>query len=169
MKDHKEDDRTSWKYRAWRRARSWFRAGCPAFSLTVVAIALGGCDSISIQPSCPVELAVGESGTVAANEQNPGAIPNYLWQVFPPDAGTFTDPQVPVTEFTALKEGEVVIRLTAGDGIYQVVSACTTHIEGQINGNVNDNDNGNANDNGNHNDNTNDNINDNTGGGGGRR
>ena len=157
MKDHQQDDRTSWKYHALRRARAWSRINrLICYEVMMVTVILGGCDSISIEPSCPAELAVGESGTVAANEQNPGAIPTYLWQVFPPDAGTFTNPQELVTEFQALKEGEVVIRLTAGDGLYQVVSACTTRIQGQIDGNVNDNDNGNANDN------TNDNVNDDT-------
>ena len=133
-------------------------------SVIAVALALGGCDSISIEPSCPVQLAVGESGTVSANELNPGGIPSYLWQVFPPDSGTFADPRQPITEFEALKEGEVVIRLTASDGLYQVISACTTRIEGQVNDNANDN--GNANDNQNVNDNTNDNA---GGRGGGRR
>lgn len=146
------------------QTRSWLRNSRRIRCLTVVTVALGGCDSISIQPSCPKELAVGESGAVAANELNPGAIPSYHWQVFPPDAGTFVQDDQPSTEFEALKEGEVVIRLTASDGLYQLVSSCTTRIQGQIDGNVNDN--GNANDNENINDNTNDNS---GGGGGGRR
>ena len=152
-----------------RQAGLWTRTTHVVCGLTGAAMILGGCDSISIEPSCPAELAVGESGTVAANELNPGAIPTYLWQVFPSEAGTFVDEDEPITEFQAAKEGEVVIRLTASDGLYQVVSACTTRIQGQIDDNVNDNDNGNGNDNGNAN--GNENVNDNGGGdgGGGRR
>ncbi|MCH8243760.1 MAG: VCBS repeat-containing protein, partial [Planctomycetes bacterium] len=94
-----------------------------------VLVALcAGCTSISIQPSCPNELAVGESGRVAANELNPGEIAIYLWQVFPSDAGTFADPGQPTTTFQAAKTGEVLIRLTASDGLYQVISSCVTSI-----------------------------------------
>ena len=94
-----------------------------------VLVALGaGCTSISIQPSCPNELAVGESGRVAANELNPGEIATYLWQVFPADAGTFADPRLPTTTFQAAKTGEVLIRMTASDGLYQVISSCVTNI-----------------------------------------
>ena len=90
-----------------------------------------GCTAISIQPSCPNELAAGESGRVAANEVNPGEIATYLWQVFPADAGTFDTPAQPTTTFQAAKTGEVLIRLTASDGLYQVVSACVTNIVDQ--------------------------------------
>ncbi len=77
-------------------------------------------------PSCPDELEVGESRAVAANETNPGAIPTYLWEVLPSDAGTFADPSVPETTFQASKEGDATIRLTAADGLYQVVGECQT-------------------------------------------
>lgn len=85
---------------------------------------LGGCTSISIDPSCPSELEVGESGMVWANEQNPGEIPTYLWEAVPSEAGTFGDSSAPSTKFKALKTGEVVIRLTASDRLYQVISEC---------------------------------------------
>ena len=97
--------------------------------MPVVVVALcAGCTSISIQPSCPNELAVGESGRVAANELNPGEIATYLWQAFPSNAGSFADPSQPTTTFQAERTGEVVIRLTASDGLYQVISSCVTSI-----------------------------------------
>ena len=96
-----------------------------------VALTVGACTRISIEPSCPEELVVGGLGEVAANEKNPGAIATYLWEVFPPDSGTFADPSRPITTFEALREGEVVIRLTASDGLWQMISACTTRISGQ--------------------------------------
>ncbi len=89
-----------------------------------------GCASISIQPTCPSELAVGESGSVAANEIDPGAIPTYLWEVLPSGAGTFTNATSPTTSFTALQAGSAVIRLTASDGLFQVISQCTTIVSG---------------------------------------
>lgn len=97
-------------------------------SLALIAI---GCDSISIQPSCPNELAVGSSGRVAANELNPGEIAVYQWEVFPTDAGSFDNATAPTTTFLAAKTGDALIRLTASDGLYQVVSACVTKIVGQ--------------------------------------
>jgi len=87
-----------------------------------------GCTTISIEPSCPDELEVGQLGTVMANEQNPGEIPTYLWEAFPADAGTFDDPTAPKTGFLAQKEGEVVIRLTASDGLYQMIAECRTTV-----------------------------------------
>lgn len=89
---------------------------------------LTGCIRISIAPSCPEELEVGQSGMVAANERNPGAIPTYRWEVFPPEAGVFLDPQMPVTMLESRQEGEVVIRLTASDGLFQVIADCQTTI-----------------------------------------
>ena len=89
---------------------------------------LAGCTSISVTPACPEELEVGQSVTVRANEENPGAVPTYLWEMFPPDAGEFADPSGPVTSFQAAKEGEVTIRLTASDGLYQVVAECQTSV-----------------------------------------
>ena len=85
---------------------------------------LSGCTSISVEPSCPDELEVGQSGTVMANERNPGEIPTYAWEAFPADAGTFNDSSAPNTSFLAQKEGEVVIRLTASDGLYQMIAEC---------------------------------------------
>jgi hypothetical protein len=93
---------------------------------------LGGCTSISIEPTCPEELAVGESGTVRANEKNPGAIATYLWEVFPPDAGVFDDPTAPNARFTATREIDVVLHLTASDGLYQVISSCGIRIRGAV-------------------------------------
>lgn len=93
-------------------------------------LALCGCTSISIQPSCPAELQVGESGGVRANELNAGEIPIYKWEVFPSDAGTFENRAAANTNFQALKEGTADIRLTAGDGLYEVRASCQTIIRG---------------------------------------
>ncbi len=87
---------------------------------------LAGCSGISIAPSCPAELEVGQSGTVWANEENTGAVPTYLWEALPSDAGTFADPTAPVTSFQGSQEGEVTLRLTATDGLFQAVSQCRT-------------------------------------------
>lgn len=89
---------------------------------------LSGCTSISIEPSCPDELEVGQSATVMANEQNPGEIPTYAWEAFPADAGTFDDSSAPNTSFLAQKEGEVILKLTASDGLYQMIAKCRTTV-----------------------------------------
>jgi hypothetical protein len=94
----------------------------------MLASVCSGCFSISVAPSCPSELGVGETGAVWANEENTGAIPTYKWEVEPTDAGTFQNPDQPSTNFTAQKAGDAIIRLTAADGLYQVVSRCTTRI-----------------------------------------
>lgn len=97
-------------------------------SIVGMIVLLAGCDAISIMPSCPRELAVGESGPVQANEVNPGAIATYLWEAFPATAGSFADPTMPTTSFEAITEGDVTLRLTASDGLYQVISTCVTRI-----------------------------------------
>lgn len=79
-------------------------------------------------PTCPDVLEVGESRAVRANETDPGAIPTYLWEVLPANAGTFADPSAPDTRFQASKEGDATIRLTAADGLYQVVGECQTQV-----------------------------------------
>ena len=117
-------------------------------ALTLVALlTLGGCTGISVAPSCPNELQVGESAPLLANEINPGAIAKYLWEVIPPQLGQVTDPTKPSTMFKATSEGEAVIRLTASDGLYQVISQCQTRVAGVAqppggsdNENSNDND-----------------------------
>jgi len=97
-------------------------------TITLGVLALSGCTGISIEPSCPNELRVGESGVVLANEQNTGAIARYFWEVIPPGVGRFTDPLAPSTTFEALAEGEAILRLTASDGLYQVISQCQTRV-----------------------------------------
>jgi len=109
-------------------------ARCSWHSAVRIGAVLGlafaaGCDAISVAPSCPATLQVGQSGPVQANELNPGAIPTYRWEAVPADAGSFADAAAPTTTFTAAKAGEVVLRLTASDGLYQVVSKCRTTIE----------------------------------------
>ena len=126
--------------------------------------AVGGCTGISIAPSCPNELKAGESAPLLANEINPGAIAKYLWEVVPPQVGRVTDPTKPSTTFEAVVEGDAVIRLTASDGLYQVISQCQTRVAGVAQP-PGGSDNENSNDNTNTNDNTADNTNDNAGDG----
>lgn len=100
--------------------------------LILLTCALTGCTAISIDPECPEELRVGESGTVLANEKDPGAVPTYLWEVFPAGAGVFDDETAPKATFTAQHEVDIVIRLTASDGLYQMVAQCSTRIRGAV-------------------------------------
>jgi len=93
---------------------------------------LSGCTAISVDPLCPSELRVGETGEVLAREKEPGHIPSYLWEVFPATAGSFANPLASDTTFQALAEGEATIRLTASDGLYQVVAECTVMISGVV-------------------------------------
>lgn len=99
-------------------------------ALTAVFLQGGSCTSISINPTCPSELRVGQSGPVDANEENPGGIPIYRWQVIPAGAGTFDNAAAHQTTFQAIREGTAEIRLTAGDGLFQVISSCTIVISG---------------------------------------
>lgn len=92
------------------------------------AIFATGCTRISVDPTCPEELAVGEAGTVAANARDAGAAPDYLWEVFPETAGTFADATRPTTTFTPDLAGDAIIRLTASDQLFQVVTQCVTHV-----------------------------------------
>lgn len=103
------------------------------------------CTAISIAPSCPNELRIGESAPLLANELTPGAIATYSWVVDPPFVGTVRDPESPNTVFQATAEGNARIELTANDGLFQVTSFCTTRVAGVANTNANENDNGNAN------------------------
>ena len=95
-------------------------------------LSLLGCGRISIAPSCPPDLRVGDGGTVDANVQDPGAIPKYLWQVIPSDMATLDEPESPTTTFTASAAGEATFRLTASDGIFQVVSECSTMVTAAV-------------------------------------
>lgn len=88
------------------------------------ALLMSGCARISVAPSCPSELEIGESATLQANEQNPGAIPTYKWEVLPSEAGEFDPSDAPVTSFLAKEFGQATIRLTAADGLYQVTAIC---------------------------------------------
>ncbi|MDO8632496.1 MAG: hypothetical protein Q7R41_18595 [Phycisphaerales bacterium] len=88
----------------------------------------GGCFKISINPTCPAEISVGDTGDLAANEVDPGAIPTYLWEAFPTAAVQIADSAVPTTTFEAMANGEVTFRLTASDGLFQVVDTCRTQI-----------------------------------------
>ena len=102
------------------------------FCLALWVCIFSGCTAISIAPTCPNELLVGESGPVRANEENPGGIATYLWEVFPANAGSFADSTTATTTFTASAAGETVVRLTASDGLFQVISECSIRIEGTL-------------------------------------
>jgi len=98
-----------------------------ALALIVLPI---GCTRITIAPECPETLRVGESGDVRANQENPCAIATYLWEVFPPEAGSFFNETQPNTTFEAAAEGTATLRLTASDGLFQMIDECTTTISG---------------------------------------
>ena len=93
---------------------------------------LVGCEGISIAPSCPNSLMVGETGDVFAQVIDPGSIPFYFWEAIPDTAGVFTNPAVVDTSFQALEEGVVTIRLTASDGLFQVISECQIDVSGTV-------------------------------------
>ncbi|MEK6676097.1 MAG: hypothetical protein AABZ47_10645 [Planctomycetota bacterium] len=103
-----------------------------ATGLFALALFLVGCEQISVSPSCPTGLRVGQSRNVRANQRNPGEIARYLWEVIPSDAGRFTSATDADTDFTALREGEVTLRLTASDGLYQVMAECPVRITGIV-------------------------------------
>lgn len=108
---------------------------CSFFHVLLVAgltLAVGSCTAISIEPACPNELRVGESGPVRSNVRNPGAAASYMWEVFPADAGVFANENAADTTFEAQQAGEAIIRLTASDGLYQVVSQCSTLVAGTV-------------------------------------
>lgn len=86
----------------------------------------GACSRISVSPSCPSELAGGETGPVTANARDAGAIATFRWEVIPPEAGRFAEPGAADTTFEAIQSGEALIRLTASDGFFQVISECLT-------------------------------------------
>ena len=92
---------------------------CAALVLTNAA-----CGRISIAPTCPSELQIGESGAVRANATNPGAIPTYQWEVIPSSAGTLAEPTAADTTFVATEVGDVTLRLTAADGLFQMIDEC---------------------------------------------
>ncbi len=92
---------------------------------------MAGCkDPISIQPSCPAELEVGESGQLFSNVQNPGAIATYRWRIFAVESarGEIDDPTAPDPIFTAQQPGKVFLQLTARDGLWEAESQCETEI-----------------------------------------
>lgn len=89
---------------------------------------LGGCGQISVAPSCPETLAVGEAAFVAANPTNPGAVPTYQWEVLPPTAGTFADTVAANTTFRADAPGIVTLRITASDSIFLAVGECRIEV-----------------------------------------
>lgn len=109
-----------------RYARRFARA--VLLGIAGLGLAETGCTAISVEPSCPQELEVGQSGEVRANEQNPGAIATYQWEVLPATGGTLADSTLPSTTLKALEEGAVNLRLTASDGIYQVQAWCRVNI-----------------------------------------
>ncbi len=124
----------------------WRQAGvegdCRRITGLSLAIGLGlitcffGCTPISIAPVCPNSLRVGESGPVVSNVANPKGLATYQWDAIPSDAGTFENPNVPETRFTPSIEGDIVLRLTASDGLFQVISECVTSVTGAVGASV---------------------------------
>ena len=102
----------------------------PVLVCCAIMLAVTGCNPISIAPTCPNTLRVDESGPVTGNVINPGGIPEFLWEAFPEGAGSFANPTLPDTTFTPAFEGDVIVRLTASDGFFQVVSQCVISVEG---------------------------------------
>ena len=109
-------------------ARRRFVPARYAVSAAIGAVILSGCTGISVEPSCPTEMVVGESGTLEANEKNEGAIPKYLWEAIPAEAGTIAEADQPTTTFVADATGKVTFRLTARDGLFQAISECSTEV-----------------------------------------
>ncbi len=103
---------------------------CPL--VAVLGIVVGCSDGISIAPSCPNSLSVGETGEVFAQVINPGSIPTYYWEAIPASAGVFTNPMIADATFQALEEGVVTIRLTASDGLFAVLSECQINVSGTL-------------------------------------
>ena len=99
-----------------------------SISAALCAVVLGGCTGISVEPSCPTEMVVGESGTLKANQKNEGGIPKYLWEAIPAEAGTIAEADQPTTTFVAEATGKVAFRLTARDGLFQAISECSTEV-----------------------------------------
>lgn len=99
-----------------------------AVSVAGLAAASGCYQAISIAPSCPAQLEVGQTGTLLSGAENAGQIAKFLWEAFPAEAGDIGDPTDADTTFTAQEEGTVTLRLTASDGLFQVISQCETEI-----------------------------------------
>ncbi len=88
-----------------------------------------GCkEPIAIQPSCPAEMEVGQSGIVLSAVENPGSAARYRWEAIPSSAGVFANANAADTTFTARAPGTAFLRLTASDGLFQVISECETTI-----------------------------------------
>lgn len=102
----------------------WLPAACCFLALG----AASGCTRISVAPNCPTQLDVGETHDFEANERTPGAIATYRWEVSPDAAGTFDDEEDKDTTFEAEQNGMAVIRLTASDGLFQVIAECRVQI-----------------------------------------
>jgi len=95
----------------------------------LVLLSAAGCkEPIAIQPSCPATLEVGQSGEVFSNVENPGAAARYRWEAIPSGAGVFADASAADTRFSARAAGRAFLRLTASDGLFQVISECETNI-----------------------------------------
>ncbi len=113
------------------KQRRWIRVAAMVCGGGLLPGFLGAtCESISIEPSCPDQLRVGESGMVRANEINPGAIATYRWTVMPRELGRVQNANIKDTSFQALHEGDATLRLTASDGLFQVTADCVTRIRG---------------------------------------
>ncbi len=89
---------------------------------------LCGCFRITIDPQCPDQIEVGQTGDLIAHEATPGGIPRYLWQADSAGRVAIANDDEPDTTFEALRAGQVIFTLMAADGFFQMIDTCTTTI-----------------------------------------
>lgn len=96
--------------------------------ILLAGLSLPGCYRISINPQCPDTLEEGQNGALVANEDNTGAIADYLWEAGPALRVTIENENRADTTFVAERSGTVIFTLTASDGLFQMIDTCTTLI-----------------------------------------
>ena len=96
----------------------------------IVLCATAGCFRISVAPSCPSQMDVGETAPVSANPMTPGEIPTYSWSVTPAGAGSFANDNAALTTFNALAPGVATLTVVGSDGLFQDVGECVVTIGG---------------------------------------
>lgn len=110
----------------------WAKAGISTVILGAVLVLAQGCyQPISIQPSCPAELKVGQIGRLLSGAKNAGEVATFLWEVEPDDLARISNPGIADPLVLAQKPGTAVFTLTASDGLFQVISQCETEIKGE--------------------------------------
>jgi hypothetical protein len=110
-----------------RRRRCGAKSATWGLAISMLSFACG-CFRITIDPQCPDEIEVGQTGALIAHQATPGAIARYFWEADPPDRTAIADSAEPDTSFEALLAGPVTFTLTATDGLFQMIDTCTTTI-----------------------------------------